>query len=76
MIAGPLMVIDVETWPNGIPSNSRSMSASDEIATPDAITVNPMLGMDTLEPFVKTAGELGKGLFVLVRTSNPGSAEL
>jgi orotidine-5'-phosphate decarboxylase len=52
------------------------MSASDEIATPDAITVNPMLGIDTLEPFVKTAGELGKGLFVLVRTSNPGSTEL
>jgi orotidine-5'-phosphate decarboxylase len=52
------------------------LAASDEIATPDAITVNPMLGMDTLEPFVKTAGELGKGLFVLVRTSNPGSAEL
>jgi orotidine-5'-phosphate decarboxylase len=52
------------------------MSASDEMATPDAITVNPMLGMDTLEPFVRTAGEFGKGLFVLVRTSNPGSAEL
>ena len=53
-----------------------ALSASDEIATPDAITVNPMLGMDTLEPFVTTASELGKGLFVLVRTSNPGSAEL
>ena len=53
-----------------------ALAASDEIATPDAITVNPMLGMDTLEPFVKTAGELGKGLFVLVRTSNPGSADL
>jgi orotidine-5'-phosphate decarboxylase len=52
------------------------MSASDEVATPDAITVNPMLGLDTLEPFVKTASDLGKGLFVLVRTSNPGSAEL
>ena len=44
--------------------------------TPDAITVNPMLGMDTLEPFVETARRLGKGLFVLVRTSNPGSAAL
>src|SRR3954469_2611625 len=52
------------------------MSDSDEMATPDAITINPMLGMDTIEPFVKTAGEFGKGLFVLVRTSNPGSAEL
>jgi orotidine-5'-phosphate decarboxylase len=47
----------------------------DDVATPDAITVNPMLGPDTLEPFVKTAKETDKGLFVLVRTSNPGSAE-
>jgi len=52
------------------------MSASDEMATPDAVTVNPMLGLDTLEPFINTAREFGKGLFVLVRTSNPGSAEL
>ena len=54
----------------------QSLASADELATPDAITVNPMLGMDTLEPFVKTAAEFGKGLFVLVRTSNPGSAEL
>jgi orotidine-5'-phosphate decarboxylase len=47
-----------------------------EIATPDAITVNPMLGLDTLEPFIKTAKDFAKGLFVLVRTSNPGSGEL
>ena len=32
--------------------------------------------MDTIEPFVKTARDDGKGLFVLVRTSNPGSADL
>ena len=31
-----------------------ALSASDEIATPDAIKVNTMLGMDTLEPFVTT----------------------
>ena len=42
---------------------------------PDAITVNPMLGLDTLEPFTKVAKDEGKGLFVLVRTSNPGSAQ-
>ena len=35
-----------------------------------------MLGLDTLEPFVDAARDDGKGLFVLVRTSNPGSAEL
>ena len=50
--------------------------SADEIATPDAITVNPMLGLDTLEPFIKTAREFSRRLFVLVRTSNPGSAEL
>ena len=44
--------------------------------TPDAITVNPMLGLDTLEPFATVAAKHGKGLFVLVRTSNPGSADL
>jgi orotidine-5'-phosphate decarboxylase len=53
----------------------QTLGTDDEIATPDAITVNPMLGMDSIEPFVKTARDAGKGLFVLVRTSNPGSAD-
>lgn len=44
--------------------------------TPDAITVNPMLGLDTLEPFLDVARMERKGLFVLLRTSNPGSAAL
>ena len=48
----------------------------DGVVVPDAITVNPMLGLDTLEPFVQAARDCGKGLFVLVRTSNPGSAQL
>lgn len=40
----------------------------------DALTVNPYLGKDTLEPFVRVAHERGAGLYVLVRTSNPGAA--
>jgi orotidine-5'-phosphate decarboxylase len=48
----------------------------DEIVTPDAITINPFCGLDSIEPFVKTAKDYGKGLFVLVRTSNPGSVQL
>jgi orotidine-5'-phosphate decarboxylase len=39
----------------------------------DALTVNPYLGPDTLEPFARTAAQAGCGLFVLVKTSNPGS---
>ena len=38
----------------------------------DAITVNPYLGGDSLEPFVEVAAERGAGVFVLVKTSNPG----
>jgi orotidine-5'-phosphate decarboxylase len=48
----------------------------EDITSPDAITINAFLGMDSIDPFVKTAREDGKGLFVLVRTSNPGSAHL
>src|SRR4051794_26283738 len=55
---------------------SEGSGTVEDVVTPDAVTVNPMLGLDTLEPFVKTAKDAGKGLFVLVRTSNPGSAEL
>lgn len=40
----------------------------------DALTVSPYLGRDTLEPFVKVAVERGAGIYVLVRTSNPGAA--
>lgn len=39
----------------------------------DALTVNPYLGDDTLDPFVETAVERQAGLYVLVRTSNPGA---
>jgi orotidine-5'-phosphate decarboxylase len=47
-----------------------------DVIIPDAITVNPFCGLDTIAPFVQTAKDYDKGLFVLVRTSNPGSAEL
>jgi orotidine-5'-phosphate decarboxylase len=42
----------------------------------DAVTLNPMLGTDAVTPFLETARATGRGLFVLVRTSNPGAAEL
>ena len=41
----------------------------------DALTVNPYLGHDSVEPFVKTAEARGAGIFVLVKTSNPGSKD-
>jgi orotidine-5'-phosphate decarboxylase len=40
-----------------------------------ALTVNPFLGRDSLEPFLAQAREHGRGIFVLVKTSNAGSAD-
>lgn len=42
----------------------------------DAITVNPYLGSDSIEPFVKDCINNEKGLFVLVKTSNKSSEEI
>jgi orotidine-5'-phosphate decarboxylase len=42
----------------------------------DAFTANPLLGADALEPLVAAAAEAGAGVFALVRTSNPGAADV
>jgi orotidine-5'-phosphate decarboxylase len=42
----------------------------------DAFTANPYLGVDTLDVLVSAAREAGAGPFVLVRTSNPGAADV
>lgn len=42
----------------------------------DFVTVNPYLGTDALEPFIKHCNENEKGIFVLVKTSNKSSGEL
>ena len=42
----------------------------------DALTVNPWLGLDSLDPFFSKANETGSGLFILVHTSNKGSQDI
>ena len=42
----------------------------------DAMTINPWLGIDSLEPFFKKASETRSGLFILVHTSNKGSKDI
>ena len=42
----------------------------------DAVTANPMLGRDALEPLVEAARAAQGAVFVLVRTSNPGAGAL
>lgn len=42
----------------------------------DSVTVAPYMGRDSIEPFLKVAEARGKGVAVLVRTSNPGARDL
>ncbi len=42
----------------------------------DAATLNPLLGRDSIEPLLDRAAGVGAGVFLLVRTSNPGAADL
>jgi orotidine-5'-phosphate decarboxylase len=41
----------------------------------DAMTINPYLGRDAVEPFLASARQVGAGVFVLVRTSNKGAGQ-
>ena len=50
---------------------SQKIAGFDE----DFATVNPYLGSDGIEPFIKVCKEEKKGIFVLVKTSNPSSGE-
>lgn len=40
------------------------------------ITVNPYLGIDGIKPFIEDCKKYSKGIFILVKTSNPSSGEL
>lgn len=55
--------------------NSELVGLEDTIV-PDAITINGFAGTEAIEPFAKMATEQGKGVFVWVRSSNPGAAEI
>lgn len=55
--------------------NPELVGLEDTLA-PDAITINGYVGADGIEPFVATATRQGKGVFVVVRTSNPSAGEI
>lgn len=42
----------------------------------DAVTINPYMGYDAIEPFISNCNSLDKGLFVLVKTSNPHGGQI
>lgn len=75
--AGLLVVLDAKRGDIGSTAAGYAAAylAEDAPLRADCLTVNPWLGLDALEPFVKTAEAAHAGLFVLTRTSNPGGRD-
>ncbi len=76
--AGVPVILDVKRGDIGSTAEGYAGAylAADAPMRADAITAAPYLGGDSLDPFVGAAAAAGGGVFVLVRTSNPGAADL
>lgn len=66
------VILDVKRGDIGETQGYYAKAAFDELGV-DAVTLNPYMGRDTLEPFLKYAD---KGLYLLGVTSNPGAADI
>jgi orotidine-5'-phosphate decarboxylase len=75
--AGLIVLLDAKRGDIGTTAEgyAEGYLGADSSCPCDAITVNPYMGVDTIEPFVKVAEREGKGVIVLARTSNPGSKD-
>lgn len=73
--AGLLVIGDVKRGDLGSTAEAYAQAHFD-VAGCDALTLHPYLGLDSLEPFLRRCREGGRGVFLLVKTSNPGSADL
>ena len=76
--AGVLVIMDAKRGDIGSTSTAYANAwiGHDAVFPSDALTVNPWLGIDTLEPFLARADATLSGLFVLNRTSNDGAGDL
>jgi len=66
----------VQAYAEGHLGVVKTRSTTQPSLNVDLLTVNPYLGSDGLTPFVNVCKEQEKGLFILAKTSNPGSGEL
>jgi orotidine-5'-phosphate decarboxylase len=71
--AGLLVIADAKRGDIGSTAGAYAQAFSGRA---DAVTVNPYLGGDSVAPFIEAARRDGSGVFCLVKTSNPGGADL
>ena len=76
--AGLLVIMDAKRGDIGSTSEAYAHAylGHDAPFPSDALTINPWMGLDTLAPFMERATQTNSGLFILVRTSNKGAADL
>jgi len=83
--AGLLVIADGKRGDVPVTAAAYAQSLVGETPTPwgpvaglgaDAFTANPLLGLDALEPLVVAAAKADAGIFLLVRTSNPGARDV
>jgi orotidine-5'-phosphate decarboxylase len=82
---GLLVIADGKRGDIDVSARAYASALIDGLQTPfgrleglgaDLLTVNPLMGADAIEPFVTAARSVGSGVLVLVRTSNPGAADV
>ena len=76
--AGLLVLADAKRGdvPSTAAAYSRALTGPAPGLQADAITANPLMGRDALAPLIDGARTAGAGVFLLVRTSNPGAADV
>ena len=73
---GLMVILDAKRGDIGTTAAHYASGLLEGATSADALTVNAYLGPDSLQPFIDVAQRHGKGLFALVRTSNPGGDAL
>ncbi len=82
--AGLYVILDVKrndigntagAYANAFLGTTKLFGHSEEASPVDCVTVNPYLGIDGIEPFIKVAAERDKSMFILVKTSNKSSGD-
>lgn len=83
--AGLLVIADGKRGDIDVTARAYAQALFGGLSTPygevaglqaDLATVNPLMGADAIEPFIAAARERGAGVLALVRTSNPGAADV
>lgn len=76
--AGLLIILDGKRGDIGATGGyyAKAYLGPDPALEADCLTISPYMGLDSIAPFAEAASATGKGVAVLVRTSNPGAIAL